>query len=91
MNKGAVPLADQHACFSGHGGVYGVLGQPQAIDVILRRRRHASDAVARIDIFQVHLDPSFLEKFRNLVLQKLTDIPEPGVAGSVRFRRALIH
>src|SRR4051812_41042202 len=52
MHEAAVPAADQHFGIAGHGRVYCVARHVPAIDAVRRRRRHASDGVARVDIFK---------------------------------------
>ena len=83
MHEGSVPAADEHVGLPRHGRMHRVLRQLRAIHIVLRVRGNGANQVTRVDVFEVHLDATFLEEAIDLVLQKEPDVPELLVAAGV--------
>jgi len=76
MDEEGIPFPDDHPCFPGHGGVYGVLGEKTAEDGIPGVCRDGPDDVAGIDIPDIHLHVDGLKVPFDGLLQKHSDIME---------------
>jgi len=83
MGELPLPEADEHIGSARHPRVNGVMSQEETERRIVRIRGHAADHVARVNILQVDLDPSFLEVRSDTVSQENADVPESYISGSV--------
>ena len=86
-----MPAADEHVCLAGHRGVDGVLCETQAVHVVLRGSRHATDEITRVDVLEIERNPPLLEERRDLVFQMQSDVAQLAVAGGVRGERVEVQ
>jgi hypothetical protein len=78
-----VPLADQHLRVSRHRRVNRVARHVPAEDAVARRRGHAADLVARIDVLQGDVGAARGEVLHDPIAQHQADVLQPHVAAGV--------
>ena len=75
-----MPLPDQHTGLSRHARMNRILRKPETKGIVLRRCSHTPDRVTRIDVLQVQLNLSLLEKFSDPLLEVFANVSQPHVA-----------